>query len=1288
MAVSAFFRRWRALGAITTLCVVWGLSFAWVTASPSTPGVTSGTGLAPAAPTASKAPHGRMVPAGTTARATERAVNAPRQTATSPQTAAANPGCVRCHTNTGDPHPGDVDRRTCTDCHGGNGQAASKDEAHTARPRDPSKWHGAANPHESYTLLNKENWAWIRFVNPSDSRVAPSICGPCHAATVHSVQIGSMMNSAQVYSTALYNNGSVPFKNARFAENYDINGQPQIIHTVPPPTPEETRTKGILPSLFPLPRFEVVQSGTLLRVFERGGGPKSELGNPNREDVPGQPDVQLTNRGFGTQNSVDPVGIGAQKTRLNDPVLAFMGTNDAPGDYRQSGCASCHVIYANDRDKYNSGPYAQYGNRGYTQNPDPTIPKDEQGHPIRHEFTRAIPSSQCITCHVHNGNGFLNTYLGYMWWDEETDGEHLYPKEQKNPTPAEVDKIGRFNPEEAASRGLWGDPEFLKTVSEKNPQLKNMQVSDYHGHGWMFTRVYSRDRKGNLLDANGQPIRYDDPQMWEKAVHLKDIHLEKGMHCVDCHFSNDVHGQGKIIGDRRAAIEVQCEDCHGTVKARATLMPSGVAASGTAFNSPSRTTPWGTPQFLRRGQAIIQRSMVEEGKQWTVPQVLDTITPGNPLYKEASRLAKTIQADGRTWGDGAAAGLAHDDKKVACYTCHSSWTTNCFGCHLAARVNTKKPMLHNEGLPETQVYASYNPQVLRSDGYMLAVDGSMQGSKVVPARSSSVVSFSVQNGNRSWIVNQAPTISAAGFNGNAFNTHPPHTVRGKETKQCTDCHVSADGDNNAWMSSLLMLGSNQVNFMTRYVYVAKDGGGVGAVAVTERDEPQTVYGSHFQQVAYPSNYAAHQARGGRLTEVLGHGGRSNQVQMYGEALLSAGGPRGFEVYDISQVGNKDFAQRITTSPFSNQVMKVDTRDATGLAIGSSSPLDPDSIQLPENEEQPVAPMFGYAFVSDSVEGLVVIDIRTVSDGVPTNNSLRRTATFNPNNELTGASSITLIGHFAYLTTPTGIVVVNVSKPDAPAVVARVGAPLNKPVQVAAQFRYAFVADADGLKVLNISDPSRPTVVNGATIPLAQANGLYLARTYAYVAAGKQGLVIVDIERPERPRVDQEFNGNGQITDARDVKLGMVATSVFAYIADGANGLKVVEITSPASVPGNQGYSPRPSPRLIAHARTGGTAVGISEGYRRDRAVDESGNQLSVFGRRGARPFKLEEMRKFFMKPDGTVWTVTNRPPGPARAATPAPLSSILGALWMMLGTGTVMGVLGAAGVSAMRRRER
>ena len=1148
------------------------------------------------------------------------------------QPPAPSDGCISCHNNAKDPHPVQQSL-TCVDCHGGNGTATTKQAAHPV-PAIAAAWPTAANPRSSFTLLNHERHEWIRFVNPSDLRVAPVVCGRCHEGIVRTVAKGPMVNSAQVYSTALYNNAMLPFKDAMFAENYTPRGEPQIIRTNPAPTAEETRTKGVLPALFPFPRFEVGQPGNIFRVFERGGGPKSELGNPNREDVPGQPDVTVSNRGYGTQGSVDPVLLGAQKVRLNDPVLSFLGTNDSPGDYRQSGCASCHVVYANDREAANAGPYAQFGNRGRSVTDDPTIPKDESAHPIRHEFTRKIPSSQCITCHVHNGNGFINTYLGYMWWDEQTDGEQLYPRTQHDPTIEEIDRVGRFNPEQAASRGLWGDRAFLETLSEKNPTLKKAQFSDYHGHGWVFQKVYKRDRKGNFLDAANNVIGFDDPDLFKKAVHLKDIHLERGMHCVDCHFAQDVHGTGRLYGDRRAAIEISCKDCHGTTSEAATLVTSGPASAGRDLTS-ARVTPFGVPQFIRRGGVVMQRSMVEEGKQWTVPQ-LSTLT------NQKAMLAHSIQTDGRTWGDPRSPRVAHSESKVTCYMCHTSWTTNCFGCHLAAKVNTKKPMLHNEG-DETQVYASYNPQILRTDGFMLGIDGTIQGHKVAPVRSSSAVTLSVQDGTRGWAVNQAPTVSSAGYTGNAFNTHVPHTVRATETKQCTDCHLSRDGDNNAWMASVLMQGTNQVNFMGRYIYVARGSGGLAAVAVTERDEPQAVYGSHLQSIAYPSNYAQHRQRGGLLREAVRHGGQAWQVQLYGEYLLAAAGANGFQVFDVANVGNKDFAQPIVTAPFASQQLRVSTKNATGLAIGSPAPLDLKRVQLPVNEEQPIAPMYGYAFVSDASEGLVVVDIRTLSDGIPTNNRLARSATFNPNGQLTGASAMTLAGDFAYVTTPRGIVVVNVANPLQPRTVAEITG-LNAPRRVAVQFRYAFVTDAEGLKVVDVTIPERPRIVPGAVVTLQNAQGLYLARTYAYVAAGSAGLAIVDIERPEKPQLDRSFTADGQITDARDVKVGMVNAGLFAYVADGRNGMQVVELSAPDSVPGNLGFSPRPNPRLIARYPVG-TAVGISEGYRRDRGVDESGHQIAIFGRRGARPFTLEEARRLYMR-DGQVWTVTNEPPGP------------------------------------------
>ena len=50
-----------------------------------------------------------------------------------------------------------------------------------------------------------------------------------------------------------------------------------------------------------------------------------------------------------------------------------------------------------------------------------------------------------------------------------------------------------------------------------------------------------------------------------------DIHLEKGMHCVDCHFIVSAHGNGKLYGEVRNAIEIECIDCHGTASKRPTL---------------------------------------------------------------------------------------------------------------------------------------------------------------------------------------------------------------------------------------------------------------------------------------------------------------------------------------------------------------------------------------------------------------------------------------------------------------------------------------------------------------------------------------------------------------------------------------------------------------------------------------------------------------------------------------------------------------------------------------------
>src|SRR5690606_24773695 len=141
-------------------------------------------------------------------------------------------------------------------------------------------------------------------------------------------------------------------------------------------------------------------------------------------------------------------------------------------------------------------PSGEVGNVDHGTGPTPTPPlkgrgyEKQKGHPLRHVFTRAIPTAQCMNCHMHQPNIFLNSYLGYTRWDYEADAPAMWPEQQKYPTAAEVRAVLDRNPEGAAPRGKWADLDFLRNVYDLNSELEHTQFADYHGHGWNFRAVF------------------------------------------------------------------------------------------------------------------------------------------------------------------------------------------------------------------------------------------------------------------------------------------------------------------------------------------------------------------------------------------------------------------------------------------------------------------------------------------------------------------------------------------------------------------------------------------------------------------------------------------------------------------------------------------------------------------------------------------------------------------------------------------------------------------------------
>ena len=260
-------------------------------------------------------------------------------------------------------------------------------------------------------------------------------------------------------------------------------------------------------------------------------------------------------------------------------------------------------------------------------------------------------------------------------------------------------------------RGLWADVEFLREVYDRvNPLARHTQFADYHGHGWNFRAIFRRDREGNLLDADGQIVPPDDPDVFRRegeGLFVAGRHQSGPRRPHDGHprraracnaptatSRRDSHGNGFIYGEVANAVEIGCKDCHGTAREYANLRTSG--ADGAAARHQSRADPQrGRPPPLRMDRArrpagadpaLDRRSQPRMGGQpgprqrRFQPAALRGDRRGgdagallqHPLGPRQADVAQSAPRPASfAFGDGVAdSDLAHPDSEMACFTCH------------------------------------------------------------------------------------------------------------------------------------------------------------------------------------------------------------------------------------------------------------------------------------------------------------------------------------------------------------------------------------------------------------------------------------------------------------------------------------------------------------------------------------------------------------------------------------------------------------------------------------------
>ena len=265
--------------------------------------------------------------------------------------AGVSEGCLlsECHAPVEQIHYGGPPL-SCVDCHLGDPEAVTKEAGHVTVDVsfNPSTPGSRFLDRPSMQELDELPLDVVRFLNPSDYRVAPMACGS-------SALGGAQCHPSIVDSSLLLNRYTLAgqFSGGGFiAGIQDKEVQWGVTDVQDPHTP------GTLPD------------GTV----------------PGVTRIPSDPPDSLD----------DPIARAFFPVMEQLCAECHVGQDGrrAPGQYYSSGCNSCHMLTAEDA-------------RASTA--DPTQDVDELGHVGTHRFTNLIPDSQCARCHVsHLGRALLS----------------------------------------------------------------------------------------------------------------------------------------------------------------------------------------------------------------------------------------------------------------------------------------------------------------------------------------------------------------------------------------------------------------------------------------------------------------------------------------------------------------------------------------------------------------------------------------------------------------------------------------------------------------------------------------------------------------------------------------------------------------------------------------------------------------------------------------------------------------------------------------------------------------
>ena len=432
--------------------------------------------------------------------------------------------------------------------------------------------------------------------------------------------------------------------------------------------------------------------------------------------------------------------------------------------YSRQQCQRCHVG-VNGREKRGdyrgagcSSCHVPYSNEGIYEGNDPTISKEQPGKLLTHQMQATREKK------VKHG-------------DVEYSG---IPSETCNSCHNRGKRIG------VSYQGIMEFP-YGSPYDEKGGKQPKLHTKKY---------LYIKEDLHHATESRpGNP--------------------EGGLLCQDCHTSIDMHGDGNLPGTTLAQVEIECEDCHGTVSKFPWELPLGYGEEhqteiadkprGLSEDQSDETATFATEYEAKDGFLLTARgnplgNVVKEGEKVMMHSAsgLDFEIP----------VLKQIAKDGSWKSENAEVAMMSVGKhmeSMECYACHADWAPQCYGCHITVDYSegktdvdwitnannrednglTADAPLGTNGL-KSAGKVSETRSYLRWEEPTLGINGEGRVSPLMPG--CQVITTVIDKDGNTVVQNETwMTPDAGGTKGLDHAAVQPHTA-GREARTCESCH--------------------------------------------------------------------------------------------------------------------------------------------------------------------------------------------------------------------------------------------------------------------------------------------------------------------------------------------------------------------------------------------------------------------------------------------------------------------------------------------------------------------